>query len=236
MITYQAAPFIDSSLTENGLNLHHVFDLKDLPDTVLTPITELVGDDHEFKQLIVFGHGGKQMWQSVLQRDSKSEHPINDFSVEQVTDYFNTHHPDLNFEIIYPGSPSIGLQEVGKLAGWHQESPFRVGINETWGTWYAYRVAILADSQFSITPKVNSSNPCTSCESKPCVEACPPRALDNKEFRFERCMGYRKQENSLCADRCIARMVCPVAKEHKYTKQQIQYHYSLSLKTIMKRF
>ncbi|MCB1157906.1 MAG: hypothetical protein H7A25_21195 [Leptospiraceae bacterium] len=59
MIPYQAEPFIDSILSQNGLNLQHVFELKDLPEDILKPIVSIVDEEHQYKQVIVFAHGGR---------------------------------------------------------------------------------------------------------------------------------------------------------------------------------
>jgi hypothetical protein len=55
-------------------------------------------------------------------------------------------------------------------------------------------------------------------------------------FDVFECSHFRLQENSPCHDRCLARLACPVAPEHRYELAQVQYHYGRSLQTIRTYF
>ena len=222
---------IGNQLDHSGLNLHAIFDLASLSDEMRKQLEELYPDLSNYKQLILFAHGGRKLWEEVQPKLSASEHPIDAYSVEMVTNFCKHTTQISGFKIIYPSEKPVGLQSLGQLAGWHHSSPFRVGINQRWGSWFAYRVAILADSDFPITPKQQDPSACDTCSVKPCVTSCPAKALDS-EFSLQSCLDYRKEENSQCRDRCLARMACPIAKEHQYELEQIQYHYGISMKMI----
>jgi ferredoxin len=182
-----------------------------------------------------------------------------------------THAAGSDYKIVYPKHQPpffhLNLQSFGELAGWHHSSPFKVGINTDVGSWFAYRLLILANTEFKPSSKVNSQSPCVSCPSshhdqvldlqtdltdqsnsnsqldsypqsvqqtKPCVKQCPVNALtDQGDYDWKLCFNYRKQKHSLCQDRCLARMACPVAQQHAYTLEQIQYHYNLSRKHLL---
>jgi len=107
--------------------------------------------------------------------------------------------------IVYPAETSAGLQALGKLAGWHHDSPFRVGINATWGSWYAYRVVALTDSDFIPTPPQTSVAPCSACPDKPCVTACPAEALNSGTFDLQECIAYRRAPWARCQTTRLAR-------------------------------
>ena len=88
------------------------------------------------------------MWQAVQQSPFSNETDLIDsFSIDVVKSYFEQELSNCNYHLLYP-SPvrNIPLQALGKLAGWHHASPFRIGINANYGSWYAYRVVILADT------------------------------------------------------------------------------------------
>ncbi|MDX1812491.1 MAG: hypothetical protein R3240_11120, partial [Gammaproteobacteria bacterium] len=120
----------------------------------------------------------------------------------------------------------------GERAGWHFDSPFRVGINNVWGSWFAYRVAILTNTNITPSAKQNTVSPCLNCHTRDCIQACPTEALDSSVLSFETCIEYRKLVNSSCQNTCHSRVACPVAVQHRYTQEQLHYHYSVSLKTI----
>jgi hypothetical protein len=43
------------------------------------------------------------------------------------------------------------------------------------------------------------------------------------------CIDFRLQEKSACQDRCLSRLACLVAPEHRYEPDQLRYHYTHSL-------
>jgi hypothetical protein len=49
---------------------------------------------------------------------------------------------------------------------------------------------------------------------------------------LEACVNERKRVGSACADRCLSRLACPVASEHRYGAEQMKYHYAHSLQAI----
>jgi hypothetical protein len=46
------------------------------------------------------------------------------------------------------------------------------------------------------------------------------------------CADHRLQPDSSCAKTCLSRVACPIAPEHRYSDDQLAYHYSRSLETI----
>ena len=45
-------------------------------------------------------------------------------------------------------SPTVNLQNLGQLLGWHTSSPLMIGIHPEYGLWSAYRVLMLANTDF----------------------------------------------------------------------------------------
>lgn len=222
-------------LNSKGLNLQAIFQLDNLPEDILSSLQEITELDN-YRQLILLGHGGKQLWRQVKETIGKVEEPIDEYSKKVVNELFQNQFPNDNYEIIYPSenSRAIGLQALGELAGWHFTSPFRVGINEQWGSWFAYRAVVLADSNFELTRVENWTSPCIECETQECIQACPADAISFDEILLNQCLDYRIEDKSSCSARCLARMACPIAKEHQYTLEQIQYHYGRSFKTLLR--
>jgi len=221
-------------LNANGLNMQAVLNLVDLPEHLRAGITQQVPGYADYRQLILIGHTGREMWKQLQSSECKAvDDPIDSFSVDRTQRWCAEQAPEASYEIIYPASQGVvPLQTLGKLAGWHHDSPFCVGINQAWGSWFAYRVAILADSDFNTTEQLQSSSPCEGCEAKPCINACPANALLGGDFAMGSCINYRLSEGSRCKNSCLSRLTCPVADEHRYSLEQIHYHYSRSMKTI----
>lgn len=224
--------FDHNSLQRKGLNIHAVIDLDNLSSENLKNIEQSGVDLQLYNQLIVIGHLGQKLWKNISVSLTTSEHPIDDFSIASVQSLFETHYPAQSYEIIYPGDKVIGLQQLGSQLGWHYPSPFKVGINNEWGSWFAYRAVVLSDSHFAETKPLDSSSPCVDCQQQFCISACPAQALDNNEFEFTKCIDFRKQQASACRNQCLARLACPVGEQYRYTDEQVFYHYGVSMKTI----
>ena len=220
-----------------GLNRQHVFAIDALPEAVRSTL----GDTEYFSQLILLGHGGKRLWACVQASGMAGEHPIDDYVVQTVTQIFAAEFPDRRYRIAYPGDGPIGLQQLGKLAGWHNPSPFMVGIDQEWGSWFAYRAVVLADTDFSPFFAVDRSpqelalgrgNPCLNCIEQPCISACPVGAVSNEAFALDKCIDYRRLAGSACEFTCLARVACPVGSEHRYSAAQLRHTYGISLRMI----
>ena len=221
-------PFPADALARCGLNRQHVFDLADLPPAVIATL----GDTAPWRQLVLIGHGGKALWDYVKAAGIAGEHPIDDFTVRSIERCFAERLPANRYRIVSPGDAPVGLQQLGALAGWHHAAPFMVGIDPDWGSWYAYRAVVLADTGFCPFPAVDRSHPCSRCVNRPCIAACPAQAMAGGGFSLARCAAYRLQPGSACAFTCQARLACPVGSAHRYDADQLRHTYSISLRTL----
>ena len=220
------SPFPDSLLNQSGLNRQAIFDVADLPANIRNKLNTKSG------QLILISHGGRLLWEKVQAANLSSSDPIDDFTIATIQRWFADFLPGRHYQILYPADQVIGLQALGKLAGWHQPSPFMVGIDSDWGSWFAYRAVVLADTNFQPTLAVDRDRPCNSCTSKDCVINCPASALDEAEFSLNKCLTYRKLPDAKCHFTCLARVSCPVGSEHRYSAEQLHHTYSISLRYI----
>ena len=111
-----------------------------------------------------------------------------------------------------------------------------VGIDTEWGSWFAYRAALLADTDFLPFLPVDRSSPCKTCQEKPCIAACPANALEGGDFSLQKCIAYRRRTGSKCQFTCLARVDCPVGAEHRYDDEQLRHSYGRSLEDLKKYF
>ena len=228
----------ERQLAEAGLNLLAIFDLADLLAKLPADISASLEQQYEskrFKQLMLFGHAGRQLWQALHSSDcATAAEPVDAFSIDRVRRFLAEVCPGKDFEILYPGSSRIvPLQRLGELAGWHHASPFRIGINADWGSWFAYRAVVLADSDLATTPPLAGPSPCRDCVERPCLAACPAAVAEAADIPLHACLDYRLEDGSRCQFQCPARNSCPVAAGQRYSEAQMRYHYSRSLQTIM---
>ncbi|MEN9904156.1 MAG: hypothetical protein RLZZ555_721 [Pseudomonadota bacterium] len=229
-----------AALRESGLNLSHVFDLAALPPELLASLAQDRDGLARYRQLILLGHLGRDFWAALRRRGLHGSDPVDQFVGECVAGWMADELPGRAWLQVFPGSAPVALQRLGQLAGWHHASPFGVGVDPDWGSWFAYRAVLLADTELPVTPRRATASPCEGCVDKPCIGACPAGALSGDRVGLGQgvmpglrtCLSHRLQAGSGCADRCLARKSCPVGARYRYDDGQIAYHYLHSLRFI----
>jgi hypothetical protein len=51
-------------------------------------------------------------------------------------------------------------------------------------------------------------------------------------FALDKCLAFRKLDDSPCAFTCLARLACPVGSAHRYDAGQLLHAYSSSLRIV----
>lgn len=239
-LSHTAAPeTLFADLDAQGLNLQAVFALDTLPAEVLQTLALNETERTRFKQLILVGHRGRRFWAALQERGMHGAHPMDQFVTECIATWMEGPLHGHTWRQVFPGPQAVGLQSLGRLAGWHHASPFWVGVHQDWGSWFAYRAVVLADTDLPLTPRLETPSPCDSCSEKPCIRACPAGALASAQtgaWQLRTCLDYRKQEGSPCQDRCLARNACPVGAAQRYDDAQISYHYLHSMQAIRRYY
>ena len=218
---------IDTLLYQKGFTLQAALEVS----TVAIGLPEIASD---YNQLLVFGHAGSGFWKSLDEQLTGSD-PLDCMSIKMVEDFLQR-IGCAHYLVLYPSADlQIDLRGLGKQLGWHADSALGIGINAIHGTWFAYRVVVLANTFYETHDETQTNNvveaPCGKCITKPCVEACPVGA-PGVTFDLQACMGERVREGSACAYQCLARNACPVGTEHRYDQDQMRYHYQKSLQLI----
>lgn len=232
----QVPAFPAAALDSAGLNRQHLFALADLPDSVKSSL----GDTGEFRQLLLVGHGGQRLWDCLQASGIGGSDPIDDYTRQTLAAWFARELPGSDYRILYPGEAPIGLQALGELAGWHHPTPFRVGIDTGWGSWFAYRAAVLCTTPFLPFFRVDRGSPCRGCadrHGRPCIAACPAGAMHGDDFDLDACLSWRMEGTGghSCAATCRARLACPEGAEHRYPEAQLRHSYGRSL-TLLRQY
>ncbi|TVO78763.1 hypothetical protein [Sedimenticola selenatireducens] len=220
------------TLYAKGLNLFAILEYSSLPTSAQSCLADFDFPLNASTRIVLIGHGGKTLWE-MLQIDATTPDPIDQYSRVAAIAFAKETLGKNGYHLIYPGDKPIALQQLGTVAGWHAPSPLGLGINPHWGLWYAYRAALLTNATLPVMIEPSPQRPCDRCLEKPCLSNCPAGALSKvHQIDMDQCATYRLSDNSSCSDRCLARMSCAVSNEHRYTLEQIQYHYRLSLETL----
>ena len=224
------------TLSQQGLNLHAVFDLKQLPQEIFQAIHKNDIDLNAYSRLVLFGNGGRQFWNSLKRFGNEGNNPIDHFSLHLTQTFIEAvAAPADNNLVIYPSSTyMLPLQQLGTLAGWGTPSPIGNSISAEYGLWFAFRAAFLTTIPLPISQADPRPSPCLTCTDKPCQTACPAGAvLDNaSHFKLNDCITHRLKDSSTCQYRCLARQACPIGTTHKYPNWAIQQLYGHSLTAI----
>jgi methylmalonic aciduria homocystinuria type C protein len=137
---------------------------------------------------------------------ANSPDPINAY-VEQVclsaVDTLN-----LTYHIRYAhdeGDRLVPMQRLAHLSGLAHLGPAQLNVHSEMGPWMALRAAILFD--VPTEPSKPAADLCTACD-KPCLTALD-HALTQNTWR----------------NWVAVRDACPLGKDHRYTEDQIRYHY-----------
>ena len=221
-------------LVKHGFDLRFVFDIAE----VLNILQPAYSADQlaRFSTVILFAHGGPNVWSAMKASGTGGNDPMDTYSSQVATEYARKF---LNGEskLLYPFGETFDLRRLGKLAGWCFPSPLGIDIHPTYGLWFAYRALLVVEQRLEPSEREEFDSPCEQCLDRPCQSACPAGAVgDIDAFNLTNCVTFRRQEQSPCNYRCLARLSCPVGSEYRYSKEQLNYHYGRSLATIRRYF
>lgn len=225
------------TLAASGLVLCEVRSLDSLPDTIWLAEPELQGGS-----LLLLGHAGREFWQAYKQADVAGSDPVDDFSSQISERALKQYFPDVSRKQLFPAKDCpINLMALGKAINWHRPSPLGMGIHSKYGLWSAYRALWWLDSvdlalvnshhsEAVAGASFTATDVCAECQTQECIAACPASALIYQQAPdLSRCADFRLAEGSACASTCLSRMACPHGAEHRYSSEQMSYHYDLAL-------
>lgn len=185
--------------------------------------------------ILLLGNGGQAFWRHSRENWPGGEHPVDEYSARVSAEALQQHLPNVQRTQLFPRDDCpVVLQRLMLSAGWHSLSPLGMGMHTEYGLWSACRAvwwlgAEVVDSKSVDTPV----DRCASCVAKPCLEACPAGALSAAQSpNLSACADHRLSAGSSCERSCVARVACPVAADHRYTTEQLNYHYDLALSAI----
>ena len=111
-----------------------------------------------------------------------------------------------------------------KRSGRAWPSPVGMLVHGHAGLFVSYRAAIAMPANITL-PKTGT-NPCVICKLRPCLTACPVKALSDSEYDVAACKGYLNGSNgkSCMESGCHVRRSCPAGKTYVRSSEQSAFH------------
>lgn len=223
-------------LEKQGFNLRAVLDVRAFPPELAKVWGNAKVNVTPFEKLVLLGMGGPGLWERIRHQNCPETELFDSASEKAVLEVCRRFWGGAKPRLLYPGSAPIPLQKLGRWAGWANPSPLGMDISPRYGPWFAYRAAFLVDAPLECTEAFTANSPCDDCESKPCIQACPVRAVTHDQsIAMDLCLPQRLADPQGCGVSCGSRLACPVGEKWRYPKDQIRYHGSRSLASLQQR-
>jgi len=252
-------PSIENWLKQQGL-IVCALPCSTLPSALLNSLksTHPEIDSQDF--VLLFANAGAQFWHQLkmsnsatagndvaidqIQQQGKQNTAhlatsmVDDYSIKITQHFIEQFVPNTSATLLYPSSLSVPLIKLGEAAAWSAPSMMGLGINKTYGLWFAYRALFVVrgnvPQSLVLHPQTSAASLCIECKDKPCISACPGKAVSEETsledtFSVQKCFDYRSSDNNSCATQCHARRACPIGQEYQYSEEQLAYHMTHSL-------
>lgn len=125
----------------------------------------------------------------------------------------------------FGGPPWLPFQTWAKASGRAWESPVRLLVHAEAGLWVSFRGALALPFALDLPP---APNPCETCADRPCLTACPPRAIRAGAYDVPACHAFLDTGpgRACLTQGCRVRAACPVSVRHARVAVQSAYHMS----------
>lgn len=132
---------------------------------------------------------------------------------------------DLNARALFPfGTPRHPFMSWALRTGRAWASPVHLLVHDTAGLWVSYRGALLLPDRVALPPAPD--NPCDSCDSRPCLSACPVSALTATGYDLAACHTFldTPQGQNCMKSGCDVRKACPQSQKYHRMNAQSAFH------------
>lgn len=124
----------------------------------------------------------------------------------------------------FGGPPHQPFYQWALRSGRCWPSPVRLLVHDSAGLFVSFRGALALREPITLPPPPPS--PCTTCASRPCLAACPPRALTGAGYDVPACHAFLDQPagKDCLTQGCAVRRSCPRSLAYARMAQQSSYH------------
>ena len=232
--------FIRTRAAPHGLNLIAAVPV-DRYDEAAPAQMRASAIDPYARSIVVIGNGGGAFWEAYqrhLLTDpdwTRRDNPLDDFTrkvVERdVAGALGAR--GLRCTTVYPFVSDAGnlhFMELGKIAGIGGPSIIGVLIHPVYGTWIAFRAALLVEEMLDEPGPALSFDPCPRCVPRSCIAACPVGAVSTGAgWDFVKCVRHRVEADPDCNGGCYSRLGCVIGPEHRYPDDELHHHQERAL-------
>jgi len=136
--------------------------------------------------------------------------------------------PGFGATALFPfgGPPWLPFQRWAMKADSVTASPLGILIHPDFGLWHAYRGALAFADRLDLPQGARRPSPCDSCIERPCLSGCPVGAFSPGGYDVAGCRGHvAGVRGTACRGQgCLARLACPIGREHAYPPAQMAFH------------
>jgi len=187
---------------------------------------EALGWREDDATLILVGHTGNSLEPLFAgnQLDHDLPNPLDAWSHAVLTEIAEEYAGAALFPC--DGPPYLPFQQWARRAEGLQHSPLGLLIHPEYGLWHGYRGALLLPGKWWLEKRPGlQPHPCTSCQQRPCLTACPVHAFQ-PHYDVPTCLRHlRTSAGAGCyTDGCLARRACPIGAMHGYGPAQTLFH------------
>ncbi|MFN3970253.1 MAG: ferredoxin [Gemmobacter sp.] len=133
---------------------------------------------------------------------------------------------DLGARALFPfgGPPYAPFYRWALRTGRVHESPVRLLVHDTQGLMVSFRGALALKHATPLPAP--PPPPCATCATRPCLTACPPRALTGEGYDIPACHAFLDTTagDSCMGQGCAVRRACPVSQRYDRMPEQSAYH------------
>jgi hypothetical protein len=131
----------------------------------------------------------------------------------------------LNAQAFFPfgGPPHQPFVQWALASGRAHVSPVGLLVHDAAGLMVSYRGALGFGHRIEL-PEAPPS-PCETCETRPCLRACPVDAFGPGGYDVATCKAdLDRRENDCMARGCAVRRACPASRSYGRVEEQSAFH------------
>lgn len=123
----------------------------------------------------------------------------------------------------FGGPPYQPFIAWAKASGRAHSSPVGFLVHDTAGLMISYRGALGFAER--IEAPAPPPNPCETCQTRPCLTACPVDAFASGSYDVAACKADLERPGNDCMTRgCAVRRACPVSRDYGRLEAQSSFH------------
>ncbi|MFV2051745.1 ferredoxin [Aliiroseovarius sp. YM-037] len=133
---------------------------------------------------------------------------------------------DLNATAVFPsdGPPYPPFYRWAVRSGRAWASPVTLLVQDRAGLMVSYRAALMLPERIDLPS--SDPAPCTTCNTKPCLTACPVGALTGDGYDLPACHAFldTPKGSDCMTNGCAVRRACPVSQTYGRVPEQSAFH------------